>query len=105
LAKAKAKPQAPEPPPPPLTLEFTTQFQKDAKRQEKRGKAMAKLRTVVETLRTRGPLETRHANHPLSGQWEGAWDCHIEADWILIYVKTPTVLRLMRTGSHSDLFQ
>jgi len=66
---------------------------------------MAKLYAVVETLRTRRPLDAKHSNHPLSGKWQGAWDCHIEGDWILIDVKTPTVLRLERTGSHADLFR
>jgi len=36
------KTETPEPPPP-LTLETTTQFDRDVKRQEKRGKRMAKL--------------------------------------------------------------
>jgi mRNA interferase YafQ len=105
VAKAKPKAQPAEVPLAPLALEFTKQFGKDAARQEKRGKSMAKLHTVVEMLRTHRPLEAKHANHPLSGKWKGAWDCHIEPDWVLIYVRTPTKLRLMRTGSHSDLFE
>lgn len=44
-------------------------------------------------------------NHPLHGNWEGAYDCHIEGDWVLIYEidqKSRKVL-LQRTGTHSDL--
>lgn len=66
---------------------------------------MEKLRAVVDTLRTRRPLEPRHKNHPLSGEWRGAWECHIESNWLLIYEKTATILRLLRTGTHSDLFE
>jgi len=102
LAKAKPKPQPTEPPPP-LILEFSKRYGKDLKRQQKRGKSMAKLEAVVEALRTRQPLEPKYENHPLTGDWVGFWDCHIEPDWILIYSKTSTVLRLARTGSHSDL--
>jgi len=103
VAKGKHKPQ-PADAPPPLTLEYSKEFERDVRRQERRGKAMAKLNAVVETIRTRRALEARHADHPLSGKWKGSRDCHIEPDWILIYIKTPTVLRLVRTGTHSDLF-
>ncbi|MBO6292417.1 MAG: type II toxin-antitoxin system mRNA interferase toxin, RelE/StbE family [Selenomonas sp.] len=32
--------------------------------------------------------------------------CHIEPDWLLVYqiIEDRLVLKLMRTGSHSDLF-
>jgi mRNA interferase YafQ len=42
--------------------------------------------------------------HPLRGQWEGHWDCHVEPDWLLLYKLAPSKLVLVRTGSHSDLF-
>jgi len=32
-------------------------------------------------------------------------DCHIEADWVLIYTADKDSLRLERTGTHSDLFK
>lgn len=104
VAKAKPKRQPAEPPPPPLILEFGKEFERDLRRQERRGKAMEKLHAVVETLRTRRALEARHRDHPLSGNWKGSRECHIEPDWLLIYVRTPTVLRLVRTATHSDLF-
>ena len=33
-------------------------------------------------------------------------ECHIEPDWLLVYKieRTALVLKLIRTGSHSDLF-
>ena len=33
-------------------------------------------------------------------------ECHIEPDWLLVYkvMKETLILRLIRTGSHSDLF-
>nr|WP_272947134.1 type II toxin-antitoxin system YafQ family toxin [Legionella santicrucis] len=55
------------------------------------------------------PLELKHKNHNLSGDWQGYRECHITPDWLLIYkiVKNESVqlLRLSRTGSHSDLFK
>ena len=35
----------------------------------------------------------------------GVWECHIEPDWLLIYDITATEVLLIRTGSHSDLFE
>ena len=30
------------------------------------------------------PLDERHLDHELSGEWRGHRDCHIRPDWILI---------------------
>ena len=105
MAKAKRKtPKAISPPPPPLILETTRQFDRDLKRQEKRGKSLNKLHAVIETLRNRRPLDVKYRDHPLGGELTGWRDCHLEPDWILIYRKDEVTLALGRTGSHSDLF-
>ena len=54
------------------------------------------------------PLEVKHRDHDLSGDYAGVRECHVEPDWLLIYdkagdVKTGT-LKLIRTGSHSEMF-
>jgi mRNA interferase YafQ len=85
-------------------LIVTAQFERDAKRQEKRGKAMERLEAIVELIRTRQPLESKHRDHALGGGWKGWRDCHIEPDWILIYKREHATLTLGRTGSHSDVF-
>jgi len=36
---------------------------------------------------------------------ESVWECHIEPDWLLIYEVTDTEVLLIRTGSHSELFE
>jgi mRNA interferase YafQ len=82
----------------------TTQFQKDAKRLGKRGKDLSKLRGVVDLLLSGSVLPDRLRDHPLSGDWKGWRDCHIEPDWLLIYKLLSEELILGRTGSHSDLF-
>jgi mRNA interferase YafQ len=33
------------------------------------------------------------------------WECHIEPDWLLIYEVRPTEVLLIRTGTHSELFE
>ena len=82
----------------------STAFQKDVKRTEKRGKDMAKLKAVILLLLEDKPLEPRHRDHPLKGNWVGYRDLHIEPDWLLLYRVTETELMLARNGTHSDLF-
>ncbi len=67
-------------------------------------KDLDKIEAIVELLRESAVLPPRCRVHPLRGEWEGHWDCHIEPDWILIYKLSPGLLILVRTGSHSDLF-
>ena len=47
-----------------------------------------------------------YKDHPLTGNYEGFRELHVEPDWLLIYaIKDDIlVLSLTRTGSHSDLF-
>jgi len=106
LAK-KTRPKAPEPPepPPPLILETTPQYDRDLKRQEKRGKSMEKLRAVVDALRTHQPLPRSHRDHALKGDWDGFRECHVggEGDWLLVYVRQAGKLILFRTGKHEEI--
>ena len=82
----------------------TGQFAKDLKRLSRRGKDLDKLKQVVRKLAYGEALKPRHRDHALSGKWNRSRDCHIEPDWILIYTVTDEILRLERTGTHSDLF-
>jgi mRNA interferase YafQ len=83
----------------------TAQFSRDVKRMRKRGKDLEKLRAVVRRLAEGRPLEPKHRDHPLGGEWRDSRDCHIEPDWVLIYSLDPISLRLERTGAHADLFR
>lgn len=49
-------------------------------------------------------LPQSYRDHPLKGSWIGYRDVHIEPDWLLIYRIVGDELHLVRTGSHSDLF-
>jgi mRNA interferase YafQ len=87
-----------------LKLEFTTQFKKDLKLAKKRRKDTDKLDEIVEKLLNKKPLDAKHRDHPLSGDYKDHQECHIEPDWLLIYRKMQTKIILVRTGTHSDLF-
>ena len=65
-----------------------TQFRRDVKLAQKRGKDMAKLREVILLLIEGTPLPPRWKDHPLGGNWKHYRDCHIEPDWLLIYIRS-----------------
>lgn len=88
-----------------LSLRYTTAFKKDYKRLQKRGYDMAKLRRVLEQLAKGEPAEEQSQDHSLRGKYAGARDCHVQTDWVLIYVVVGEELRLLRTGTHADLFK
>jgi mRNA interferase YafQ len=101
--KTPAPEQEPPPPPPPLDPKPTTKFKQDVERQKKRGKDTDKLRAIIESLCHHRPLDPRHRDHALTGDWKGWRDCHVEPDWVLIYKRDGGTLILGRTGTHSDL--
>ena len=89
------------------TIEPTGQFRRDFKR-EKRGQHRATLDAdlagVLDPLAADLPLESRHRDHALTGNWKDHRDCHIKPDLVLIYQKPDAdTLRLVRLGSHSEL--
>jgi mRNA interferase YafQ len=87
-----------------LNILYTTQFKKDFKRIKKQNKDLDKLKNVVDKLATGSKLDIKYRDHQLAGRWSGHRDCHIEPDWVLIYMIKDDELRLERTGSHTELF-
>ena len=87
-----------------MRLLTTAQFKKDVRRAAKRGKDLDQLWAVVEKLMSKQPLETRYRHHRLSGRWSRFWECHVGPDWLLIGDERDDALTLVRTGSHTDLF-
>jgi len=90
-------------------LKETGQFKTDKKRVKGSGRYdWEKMRAIVKELMNDRPLEVKHHDHDLTGEYAGVRECHIEPDWLLIYDKEGTatsgMLKLIRTGSHSELF-
>lgn len=83
---------------------FTRAFRRDRKRAEKRGKDLGKLDSVARRLITGGPLDPRHRDHKLKGEWQDFRECHVEPDWLLIYRIEDGTITFVRTGTHADLF-
>jgi mRNA interferase YafQ len=65
---------------------------------------MDKLKETVERLVGGERMPVQLKDHPLKGTLRDCRECHIEADWLLIYRIEGSELCLVRTGSHQDLF-
>ena len=85
----------------------TSRFEAGVKLARKRGLDISLLEDVIEKLRLDQPLEAKHRNHELTGNFKGVWECHIQPDWLLLYLKDNgvLVLTLVDTGTHSDIFK
>lgn len=88
-------------------LEYSGQFKKDLKLMNKRGVNLNDLRKVLDYLIIEGQVPISYKPYILSGKYKGVWECHINPDWLLIYDINNSIklVRLVRTGSHSDLFK
>jgi len=89
-----------------FVLAVSSKFLKDLKKCEKRGWDIQKLEAVVHDLRDEVPLDPKYMAHPLKGEYKGYMECHIEFDWLLIYLvdRKEKKIYISRTGTHADLF-
>lgn len=87
-------------------VKLTGKFKKSFKLAKKRGLNMSLLQDVVEKLRAGVELEEKYRDHELKGKYVGFRECHIQPDWLLIYLVENEILTLtlVDTGTHSDLF-
>lgn len=91
------------------TIERSSAFKKDFKRSKAsprhRGDLDLLLVEVVERLAMDIALPVKYRDHGLSGDWAGYRECHLKPDLLLIYLKPDaSTLRLVRLGTHSELF-
>lgn len=88
------------------SVEATNKFKKDIKKIQKRGYDMTLLKKIINKLAMGEPLPAANKDHALGGNMIGYRECHIQPDWLLLYIIDDDclVLTLTRTGTHSDLF-
>ena len=89
------------------TIEQFGQFRRDWKRESKvqhRNSLAEDFAKVLTALATDTPLEARHRDHALTGDWKEHRDCHVKPDLVLICRKPDDkTLQLVRLGSHAQL--
>ena len=87
-------------------LILTSKFKKSLKRAQKRGLDISLLDNIVGKLQSGITLEKKYKDHELKGNFKGFRECHIQPDWLLLYLVENEVLTLtlVDTGTHSDFF-
>ena len=90
------------------TISRTAKFKRDYKRETKgqhRATLDADLLAAVSLLAADQSLPERFHDHALAGGYTDHRECHLKPDLLLIYKKPDDqTLRLVRVGSHSELF-
>ena len=88
-------------------LVLSGRFKKGLKAAKKRGLDISLLKSVVDKLLQGVPLDEKYRDHQLRGNWDGFRECHIQPDWLLIYLIEDDILTLtlVETGTHADLYK
>lgn len=87
-------------------LILTGKFKKSLKLAKKRGLNLSLMDNVVNTLQQGLPLADKYRDHELKGKYKGFRECHIQPNWLLIYLIENDILTLtlVDTGTYADLF-
>ena len=81
-------------------------FKKDLKRYKGKPETLRKLYEVVCILERGLNLPKHYKPHMLVGEYSGHMECHIENDTLLIWLdNTANIVKLVRLGTHSELFK
>lgn len=91
-------------------LIYTTKFKKDLKRVARRNlKDLELSKEVIITLHHQGRegISLFMKPHQLKGNYQKYWECHIKPDLLIIWfqVEDPKTIKLIRIGTHADLFK
>ena len=91
-----------------MTTELRTSksFRKDYKKLS--DAEIAQTDIIIQKLLRDEPLEARHRDHALRGNYAGYRECHVRPDLLLVYKKTDDdsirILHLLRINSHTNIF-
>ena len=89
-------------------LKYTSQFKKDLKRYRHKTNAINELRSILKYLSEDGVVGVPEKNKPhrLKGEFRDNWECHVLPDVLLIWIEVDegSMIKLVRLGSHSELF-
>lgn len=88
---------------------FTRRFERDFRRLKKklprRDLDYETLEYVFGLLQKEIPLPDAFREHALQSEYAGFTECHVDADWLLIYRVTRNRIVFHRTGTHRDLYR
>lgn len=86
-------------------VRYTTKAKKDLKKYRNKPRKMEKLYEVLTLLVCGTELPEIYLPHKLTGNYKGCMECHIEGDFLLIWMdENADFIEIIRLGTHSELF-
>lgn len=83
----------------------SSQLKKDFKRIKNDQNRVNALFHIIEILEQGKTIPIEFNLHLLKGEFKGIMECHIETDFLLMWIdEDEDIVRLLRLGSHSELF-
>ena len=87
-------------------LKQSGQFKKDLRKYQNDREKMKSLERVLVQLSQNGKVDNIYKPHRLKGEYSGALECHIANDYLLVWIdEEEKTIKLVRLGSHSELFK
>ncbi len=87
-------------------IKATKSFKKDLKRYANQPEKLRELYEFIDKyLRSGNEIPSKFRPHMLIGEYAGHMECHIKGDYLLIWLdEANNIVKLVRLGSHSELF-
>ena len=87
-------------------LRYSTKAKKDLKKYRYNLDKMRKLYEALDLLINEIELPQTFRPHKLIVQYTGCLECHIENDFLLIWVdEDNNIIEIIRIGTHSEIFK
>mgnify|MGYP006281468105 FL=1 len=84
---------------------YTKQFKKDIRKAKKQGQDIEQFKLIARRLISGESLDPIFRDHKLIGNYKGRSECHVKADWLLIYKIENEKIIFERIGSNAELFK
>jgi len=87
-----------------VEIKLTARFERDFAKRIAGTPLEAEFEALLDLLAVGAALPANYRDHPLKGDRAGVRDCHLRADLVLLYSRSDKLLKLVRIGTHADLF-
>lgn len=87
-----------------MEIKLTARFERDFAKRIAGTHLDAEFEALLNLLVSGAALPAKYRDHPLKGDRGGVRDCHLRPDIVLLYSRSENLLKLVRIGTHADLF-
>ncbi len=88
-----------------MLLVQTKSFSKDVQKNKMSDQHFTRFVQILACLSRSEMLPEGAKDHALKGEWQDFRECHISGDLLLIYQQEGETIKLVRLGTHSQLFK